>query len=620
MPKARRQGKPANHTEKLTGEQSSNDSEASIENYLNHFKEIIERSDPVKKERGINALKKVLSDRYVVKVEDIPESYWQAQMRIMRDRNQIGGWQNLSAEEQLKIKQEHFANIKEDQKGSLEEWIDYLASEKSSYLPDYLKYWAFAGMLRLERYEKGDKEKGVPGRFPKRPTGKQKSVKIFPEVNERGLKFISSAYKAQAGGQPVDFRYDIPKSAHQSFLAGLAKKDFQTLYSWTQKYLPPISEEEMQNTQGEWIVYKQDSDARVLSKSLQGKGSGWCIAGEGVTSQYLKKGSLHIYYTRDREKKLTIPRVAIDEQGNRVTEVRGIEWEENIDNYIAATNIIGDKLKKLPGGGAFEQTEKDTKLLTFIDKKMSTKQNLTREELIFLYEIDRPILYFGHKRDPQIDEIRKCRNSKEDAPIIFECEPDEVAYGEKNVKENTKVYIGKFFKKIFQKDFEHIYTGFPEGKIRKMKAEIGGKSKEDLIGELKNNFRVSKTAEEMLKSTDFTVLEDKEQIDLVKLTVRDLGFPKGATTDEIYEKAKELGLELCPAETGPYLRLQYKDQPMNEYLRIGMKQITDTSGDPNIFGVYRRSDGAWLNDYWANPTDEWLPGHEFVFRFRKLET
>ncbi|MFC1613008.1 hypothetical protein ACFL23_01625 [Patescibacteria group bacterium] len=123
----------------------------------------------------------------------------------------------------------------------------------------------------------------------------------------------------------------------------------------------------------------------------------------------------------------------------------------------------------------------------------------------------------------------------------------------------------------------------------------------------------------MLRSADFTVSKDKEQIDLVKLTVKDLGFPNGTTMDKIYEKVKELGLELCPAETGPHLRLEYKDQPMDEYLSIGMNQITDSSGNPDIFNVSRNSDGAWLYGYWANPTDKWYPANEFVFRFRKLE-
>ena len=47
----------------------------------------------------------------------------------------------------------------------------------------------------------------------------------------------------------------------------------------------------------------------------------------------------------------------------------------------------------------------------------------------------------------------------------------------------------------------------------------------------------------------------------VELTVSDLGFPDGATTAQDFKKASQLGLELCPLELGPYLRLEYLDQP-----------------------------------------------------------
>ncbi len=200
-----------------------------IQIYLNRFKEILERQDPKEKERGIKALKKILIDRYVVRVEDIPESYWQAQLRIIRERGELGDRQFLPEAEQLKLKQEHLAQAKEDQKGSLEEWVDYLASDCFSYLPDYLKYWVFKGMLRLELYEKGDREKGIPGRFPQLSTGRQRSVKMFPEVKERALQFIAQAYKNQAAGKVIEFdRYDIPQQAQQQFLNALAKKDFRS--------------------------------------------------------------------------------------------------------------------------------------------------------------------------------------------------------------------------------------------------------------------------------------------------------------------------------------------------------------------------------------------------------
>ena len=34
---------------------------------------------------------------------------------------------------------------------------------------------------------------------------------------------------------------------------------------------------------------------------------------------------------------------------------------------------------------------------------------------------------------------------------------------------------------------------------------------------------------------------------------------------------------------------------------MGMKQITDSDGDPDVFGLGRRGDGLWLRGGWAPP-------------------
>ncbi len=53
---------------------------------------------------------------------------------------------------------------------------------------------------------------------------------------------------------------------------------------------------------------------------------------------------------------------------------------------------------------------------------------------------------------------------------------------------------------------------------------------------------------------------------------------------------------------------------------MGMKQITDSGGDPSVFRLERDGGGLWLHGRWATPGDEWYPGHEFVFRLRKSES
>ena len=176
------------------------------------------------------------------------------------------------------------------------------------------------------------------------------------------------------------------------------------------------------------------------------------------------------------------------------------------------------------------------------------------------------------------------------------------------------------FKDIFKKfnHLEHIYTSFPEGKIRRENIEIGGKTVKQLEAELeKAEFKISPYAKHMMSSKDFKTEKKPEPVDLVRLKVRDLFGDKYSTTDELYKKAQEIGLELCPPEVAPHYRLKYANQPMNEWVSVAMKQIPDPDGRPSVFYLLHVADGVWLSRSWAEPTDEWLPGFGFVFRLRK---
>ena len=58
-------------------------------------------------------------------------------------------------------------------------------------------------------------------------------------------------------------------------------------------------------------------------------------------------------------------------------------------------------------------------------------------------------------------------------------------------------------------------------------------------------------------------------------------------------------------------------QPMNEYVCVGMKQISDSPARPYVFRVGRGDGGSWLSYAWAEPADWWSAGDQFVFRLRK---
>ena len=246
--------------------------------------------------------------------------------------------------------------------------------------------------------------------------------------------------------------------------------------------------------------------------------------------------------------------------------------------------------------------------------------DLKRHELEFLYD---------NYQDEKLTAIITQRDKNADMLRIFDCTPNQIVHNQQELqqaikdKKEIKAYLGKLFPNFFKvipQNVEYIYTQFPESRIKKMEVTIGGQSKEELIEEVKAKFIVPSSAESILKSPDFTVSKQKENLTLIHLKVQDLGFPIGAMVKEIFAKAEKLGLELCPAETGPQLRKQYLDQPLDEWFLIGMKPITDSVGNPDVFNLDRNEDGLWLRSYWTDPDGWWCSDFEFVFRFRKLET
>ena len=128
-----------------------------------------------------------------------------------------------------------------------------------------------------------------------------------------------------------------------------------------------------------------------------------------------------------------------------------------------------------------------------------------------------------------------------------------------------------------------------------------------------DGMRLGDWANDIIGKPAFSVATDKVDVDLAVASVAELGFPNGASLSAIYASAKKRGFELCPPEVGPQLRLQYNDQPKDEWLLIGMKPITGSSGDPGVFGLARTSGGLWLVAGCDSPDRIWHDGYRFVF-------
>ena len=107
---------------------------------------------------------------------------------------------------------------------------------------------------------------------------------------------------------------------------------------------------------------------------------------------------------------------------------------------------------------------------------------------------------------------------------------------------------------------------------------------------------------------------EQMSIDLVIVTVAELGFPNGATLNQIYKAALKKGYLLCPSEVGPQLRLQYADQPMREWLLVAMEPISDSYGVLSVFNVERDGDALWLSGFYGGPGGFYYPERRLVLR------
>ncbi len=82
---------------------------------------------------------------------------------------------------------------------------------------------------------------------------------------------------------------------------------------------------------------------------------------------------------------------------------------------------------------------------------------------------------------------------------------------------------------------------------------------------------ISPDAKTLLEGIELT--ENIKELNLVRVTPQDLGFKEMPSLKAINQRALELGLKLCPAEVGPYLRAEYTDQPKHTWLSIGMEPV-----------------------------------------------
>ena len=388
----------------------SDNKDEKVKKYLNRL-EKVENLALSSKHNGLELLKELYYKKYVIKEEDIPNSYFELQKEIALER----GFGHIEIDENMK--KEMSKSLIEDQKKSLDIWLDYLINEDSIY-PEWFKYYAFQGMLKLGSYDKTKES------FNKRTTT---TTNIFVELNREALSMTYDNIKSVLQNNEID---------DNELNTLIENGSFGKIYSYIIKKLEK-SNKDINSNDGIWIKYNQGDNPQKLVDSLQGRGTGWCTAGYETAKKQLDNGDFYVYYTKDSTNEYKQPRIAIRMDGKaKIGEIRGIAEHQNLEADME--KVLKEKLNEFPDKDRYNKKQQDMEKLTKIYKEYKIRE-LSIDEMRFLYEVDNKIDGFGYMKDPRIKEILNERNIKKDLSLVFDCSEDEISNKKEDILNGKKI-------------------------------------------------------------------------------------------------------------------------------------------------------------------------------------
>ena len=349
------------------------------------------------------------AENLVMDYEDIPDAYWRQQEQILRDNGQ---GRELSRDEKETLAED----LIEKQRESINTWSNYLGDKDCPY-PLWFKVYAFDGVSKMGLINKETKE------FEKRD---KSTVASFPTLNPEVLAKVYRNINEFYGVDKEDWLAQHPDDEK---LVSLVKSgNFPKLYAKELFETKTIikTPEKPEDIEGDWFTY-QLGDEDELAKAAEG--TGWCIADPNVAHNYLEYGSYGDSTNEEADEesnskakfiifKLKAPNspdgystngvasIRLDPDG-KVTEVSGLNEGQAIEDSLIPT--VKEKVLSLPGGKEFLQKFEDKQTLIKLDHKLQNGEDLTKEELSFLYELDRPIATLDtyNDEDPRITELKE---------------------------------------------------------------------------------------------------------------------------------------------------------------------------------------------------------------------
>ena len=404
--------KARNNKEKLPGKNNERRNFA----YLSRLDRMIEKhGDKVEQK-----LWAASAENLVMDYEDIPEAYWKQQEQILRDNGQ---GRELSRYEKEILAED----LIDKQRQSITSWTNYLGDKNCPY-PLWFKVYAFDGISKMSNTLNLD-----DADYNRRDNTTALS---FPKLN---AEILAKVYRQINDFYGVDKENWLSKHSDDEKLVSLVKSaNFPKLYAKELVDTKVIlkTPERTEDVHGDWFEYKLGDEEEIASLA---EGTGWCVVDPNVAHNYLTYGQYgnpeeyddydDDYYDYDdaevenSEAKFIIFRledpntpgvfasngsasIRLNPNGI-VDEVSGLNEGQAVEDALVP--IVKKKALSLPGGEKYLQKFDDKQALIKLDNKMEAGEDLTKEELTFLYELDRPIATLDtyNRRDPRIPELKE---------------------------------------------------------------------------------------------------------------------------------------------------------------------------------------------------------------------
>ena len=394
--------KARNNKEKLPGKNNERRNFA----YLSRLDRMIEKHGDALEQK----LWAASAENLVMDYEDIPDAYWKQQEQILRDNGQ---GRELS-EYEKKILAE---DLIDKQRQSITSWANYLGDKNCPY-PLWFKVYAFDGISKMSNTLNLD-----DADYNRRDNTTALS---FPKLN---AEILAKVYRQINDFYGVDKENWLSKHSDDEKLVSLVKSaNFPKLYAKELVDTKVIlkTPERTEDVHGDWFEYKLGDEEEIASLA---EGTHWCVVDPNVAHNYLVYGEYgHSKSTGADEEsnskakfiifRLEDPNspgvfasngsasVRLDPDGI-VDEISGLNEGQAVEDALVP--IVKKKALSLPGGEKYLQKFDDKQTLIKLDNKMEAGEDLTKEELSFLYELDRPIATLDtyNREDPRIPELKE---------------------------------------------------------------------------------------------------------------------------------------------------------------------------------------------------------------------